>query len=218
MKALLKKEFLLNLHPTAILFPFFAVFVFIPNYPYEVMFFFSGLSVFFICLTARENGDFAFTCAMPVKKRDVALARMVLCVILQAAVLFLAGISTMVKELCLPQEMQINLAGMMANFSFLGFGLILLGVFNVIFFPTYFKSPDKVGVPFLIAAAVQFAIIAALIVLRFSAPLFEDILNTPDPANIGAKTVVFFIGVTFYLCITVFAAWKSMRNFEKYDL
>ena len=55
MKALLKKEFLLCLHPTCFIFLAFAAFVFLPNYPYEVMFFFSGLSVFFVCLTARQR-------------------------------------------------------------------------------------------------------------------------------------------------------------------
>ena len=62
MRALLIKEFLLCLHPTQILFLTFACFVFILNYPYEIAFFFSGLSVFFACLSARENGDATFSC------------------------------------------------------------------------------------------------------------------------------------------------------------
>ncbi|MDE5547885.1 MAG: hypothetical protein K2J30_02695 [Clostridia bacterium] len=72
---LLKKEWALCLHPTCFIFLAFAFFVFIPNYPYEVAYFFSGLAVFFVCLTARENGDFAYTCSKPVKQRAVALAR-----------------------------------------------------------------------------------------------------------------------------------------------
>ena len=100
MKALLKKEFRLCLHPTALIFLAFAGFVFIPSYPYEVMFFFSGLSVFFICLTARENGDASFSCALPVKKGDVARARIFMCVILQVALLALAACTTSVKQLC----------------------------------------------------------------------------------------------------------------------
>ncbi|MCI9504205.1 MAG: hypothetical protein HFE26_02280 [Clostridia bacterium] len=85
MAALLKKEFSLCLHPTGALFVLFSAFVFIPNYPYEVMFFFSGLSVFFICLTARENGDAAFTCCLPVGRKEAVLARMSMCALLQAA-------------------------------------------------------------------------------------------------------------------------------------
>lgn len=218
MKPLLRKEFLLNLHPTAILFPFFAAFVFIPNYPYEVMFFFSGLSVFFICLTARENGDLAFTCAMPVEKGRVALSRMLLCMIFQCVILLFAGITTTIKELCLPVEMQINMAGSMANFAFLGFGLVLLGVFNIIFFPLHFGNPNKVGIPFVLAGVTQFLIIITLIVLRFAVPLFRDILNTPDPAHMGAKSVVFMIGLVVYLGASGLSAVLSARRFAQFDL
>lgn len=56
--AMLKKEFPLCLHPAAIVFVLFGAFVFIPNYPYEVMFFFSGLGAYFICLSARGKRRF----------------------------------------------------------------------------------------------------------------------------------------------------------------
>ena len=45
MLNLIKKEIALCMHPTAFIFLFFAVLVFMPNYPYEVIFFFSCLSV-----------------------------------------------------------------------------------------------------------------------------------------------------------------------------
>ena len=68
MLNLIKKEIALCLHPTAFIFRAFAALVFVPNYPYEVIFFFSCLSVFFCCMMTRENGDIAFSCALPVKR------------------------------------------------------------------------------------------------------------------------------------------------------
>ena len=56
MLNLIKKEIALCMHPTAFIFLFFAVLVFMPNYPYEVIFFFSCLSIFFSCMMTRENG------------------------------------------------------------------------------------------------------------------------------------------------------------------
>ena len=218
MRALLKKEFALCLHPTCLLFLCFSAFVFIPNYPYEVMFFFSGLSVFFVCLTARENADAAFTCTLPVKKRDVAVARMLMCGILQISLLACAAVTTAIKERCFPVEMQINMAGIMANAAFLGFGAFILGVFNGIFFPVYYKNPQKVGKPFLLASAAEFFIIFLLIVLRFSVPLFRDTLNTPDPENMGVKCAVLGFGLAFYALSTAFAVRVSAKLFEKCDL
>lgn len=218
MKALLKKEFALCAHPTCFVFLQFACFVFIPNYPYEVMFFFSGLSVFFVCLTARENGDAAFTCTLPVKKSEVAAARMLMCGILQIALLVCAALTTAVKELCFPAEMQVNMAGMAANTAFLGFGALILGVFNVIFFPIYYTRPEKVGKPFILASAAEFAIIFALIALRFAAPFFRDVLNTPDPVHIGVKTAVLCVGLAVYALLGAIALRLSVKRFQRADL
>ncbi|MDE7296021.1 MAG: ABC-2 transporter permease [Clostridia bacterium] len=215
---LLKKEWALCLHPTCFIFLAFAFFVFIPNYPYEVAYFFSGLAVFFVCLTARENGDFAYTCSMPVKKRDVALARIVFCVCFQIALVLLSGLAICLKQVLLPPEMQTNMAGSCANLALLGHGCVLLGLFNIIFFPLYFQKPERVGVPFMIAAIAQFCVIALLCALRFTAPVYSDALTVPDPANIGIKAVFFCVGLVVYLACTVISCVLSMRRFERVNL
>ncbi len=218
MKALLKKEFMLCLHPTAFIFLAFCLFVFIPNYPYEVMFFFSGLSIFFISLTARENGDAEFTATMPEMKGKIPCARILMAVVFQAALLLLAAITTTVKGLALPTEMQVNLAGNPANLAFLGYGALLVGIFNIVFFPMHYKNPNKVGVPFLVAALVQFFIIAVLIALRWTAPLFTERLASLDPAFMGEKAIVFTIGIIAYALLTLLAIKRSVHNFSKFDL
>ena len=215
---LLKKEFSLCLHATSIMFLAFCAFVFIPNYPYEVMFFFSGLSVFFICLTARENGDTAFSCTLPVKKREVALSRVLFCAVFQVALLLLTGVTVAIKEAYFPIEAQVNLAGSTANLALLGHGGVLLGLFNLIFFPWHFKDPNKVGLPFLVGAIVQFIVIGVLIVLRHICPVYCDLLVAPDPENMGVKAIFFSVGLAFYLSATALAAYLSMKRFEKTDL
>lgn len=217
MLKMLKKEFTLCLHPTAILFLFMAFMVFIPNYPYEVIFFFSGLSIFFICLTARENGDLAFSCLLPVKKSLVPLARILMAVILQTVLLVLTAVAITVKQLVLPADMQVNLAGNMANIAFLGFGAIVCGVFNVTFFPLHFKRPDKVGVPFVVASAAVFVLIGILIVLRWTVPFFSETICTVDPTNIVSKIIVLVVGLCLYALMTVCAAIVSVKHFEKVD-
>lgn len=79
------------------------------------------------------------------------------------------------------------MAGSTANLAFLGYCALLAGVFNLIFFPLYYRNPQKVGVPFLLAGAAQFLLIALLTAFRFTVPLFRDVLNLPDPANMGAE-------------------------------
>ena len=217
MKNLLKKEFALCLHPTAILFLFLAFLVFVPNYPYEVVFFFSGLSIFFISLTARENGDLAFTCGLPVKKSYVPLARILMAVMLQCALFFMTALAIAIKEIVFPAEMQVNLAGSAANVALLGHGALILGAFNLIFFPMHFQDPQKVGIPFVIATVAMYALIGITIVLRWTVPFFSETVNTTDPANLGAKFAIFGIGLALYIIFTFLAARLSMRRFEKVD-
>lgn len=218
MKALLKKEWLLCLHPTAFLFLAFGLFVFIPNYPYEVMFFFSGLSVFFVCLTARENGDAAFSSALPVKRERVAHARVLMCAMFQTALWLVAGIFTAIKQACFLPELQFNAAGSTANIAFLGYGAIIMGTFNLTFFPLHYKNTNKVGIPFVLASALEFLLIALLITFRYAVPLFRDVLNQPDPADIGAKAVVLCIGLVYYGVCTYLSARISGKIFAKTDL
>ena len=218
MKALLKKEFRLCLHPTALIFLAFAGFVFIPSYPYEVMFFFSGLSVFFICLTARENGDASFSCVLPVKKGDVARARIFMCVILQVALLALAACTTSVKQLCFSSQAQVNQAGFMANTAFLGGGAFILGLFDLIFFPLYWGAPEKVGVPFLLASIAEFILIAVFLICRHTVPFVRDVLNTPDPNAMSIKLAVFGAGLFFYVLAVWGAVRLSVKRFCRIDL
>ncbi len=216
MKALIKKEFSLCLHPTAFVFLAFAALVFVPNYPYEVIFFFSGLSVFFISLSARENGDPSFTCSLPVKKRNVPLARIIVAATFQCALLALTAICIAIKQATFPEAMLINLAGNSANLAFCGFGAFLLGAFNLTFFPLHCSRPNTVGAPFVVSTAVQFVLIGLLILIRHL-PFYVPIASS-DPENYGVKLVVLFAGLALYGAMTAISAALSARRFERVDL
>ena len=218
MLNLIKKEIALCLHPTAFIFLSFALLVFVPNYPYEVIFFFSCLSVFFCCMMTRENGDIAFSCALPVKKEHIPLAKMLVVIGLQCIILLLAGIIGAVKGAVLPAEQYVNQAGISANIVLSGNGAILLGIFNLMFFPRYFKKPDKIGVPFVIGAIVVFLLIGVFIVLRWATPLYSITLNGRNSENTGAKAVALIIGFAVYIVLSVMSGKLSMKHFQKTDV
>ena len=217
MLNLIRKELTLCMHPTAFIFLFFAVLVFVPNYPYEVIFFFSCLSVFFCCMMTRENGDIAFSCALPVKKEHIPLAKMLVVFGLQGIILLLVGIFGAVKGAALPVEQYINQAGISANLALVGNGAVLLGVFNLIFFPRYFRSPDKIGVPFVIGAVVVFLLIGIFIVLRWATPLYSVTLNGLNSVNSGAKASALIIGMAIYTIMSAISCKLSMKHFQRHD-
>ncbi len=204
--------------PDGFFFLFFAVLVFVPNYPYEVIFFFSCLSVFFCCMMGRENGDIAFSCALPVKKEHIPLAKMLVVFGLQGIILLLVGIIGAVKGAVLPAEQYVNQAGISANLALVGNGAVLLGVFNLIFFPRYFKSPDRIGVPFVIGAVVVFFLIGVFIVSRWATPLYSITLNGLNSQNIGAKAAALTIGIVIYIVLSAISCKLSMRHFQRIDV
>ena len=218
MLNLIKKELSLCLHPTAFVFLFFAVLVFVPNYPYEVIFFFSCLSIFFCCLMTRENGDIAFSCTLPIKKEHIPFAKMIVVFGLQCIILLLVAIIGAIKGAVLPAEQYVNQAGISANLALVGNGAILLGIFNLIFFPCYFKKPDKIGVPFVIAAIVIFLLIGVFIVLRWVTPLYSITLNGLNSENTGAKIAALAIGIVVYAVLSAVSCKLSMKNFQKIDV
>ena len=217
MVKLIKKELELCMHPTAFIFLSFAALVFVPNYPYEVIFFFSCLSVFFCCMMTRENGDISFSCALPVKKEHIPLAKILVTIGSQCIILLLVGIIGAVKGAVLPAEQYVNQAGISANLALVGNGAILLGVFNLIFFPRYFKSPDKIGVPFVIGAIVVFLLIGVFIVLRWVTPLYSTTLNELNTVNTGAKAAALIIGMAIYAIMSTISCKLSMRRLQEYD-
>lgn len=82
----------------------------------------------------------------------------------------------------------------------------------------YFRDVRKVGVPFLIASAVEFVLIGLSVTLRFAFPFVRDVVNTPDPANMAVKLAVLGIGLCLYGVFTWIAMVLGKRNFIKNDL
>lgn len=140
MKELLKKEISLVLHPTNWLFLALSALVLVPNYPYYVTFFYTGLGIFFLCLSGRENKDLEYTVALPVEKRDVVRARILVALLLEAAQVLLVGLFVAVSQRALKQK---NLVGMDANLSLLGLSLPMLGLFNAVFSGCISKIPSR---------------------------------------------------------------------------
>lgn len=215
MKNLLYKELRLAIHPTSLLFLGLSAMMLIPNYPLSVTFFYSCLSVFFLCLSGRENKDILYTMLLPVRKRDLVQARILTVVLLQLAQLLLCLPFLFLRGLYPPEG---NLVGMDANIALLGFGLVLLGAFNFVFFRQYYRDPGKVGVPFLLGCgAVLFCILLTESLPHF-VPFVRDRLDTPDPLFLPQKLLTLGAGALVYALLTLFSLWSSQRRFEVLDL
>ena len=215
MKTLLQKELRLALHPTAPLFLALSAMLLIPNYPYYVVFFYTSLAVFFICLTGRENQDVFYSVLLPIGKADVVKARFATVILLELLQVLLAVPFAVLRQTVIAAP---NEAGMDANIALFGIAFLLLGLFNLVFFGLYYKEVQKVGKSFAISCVVTFAGICLAETLTFVLPFFRDQLDTRDPLYLPQKLLVLAVGIVLFCLLTGLAYRRAKRDFQAQDL
>lgn len=212
---LLKKEFRLCMHPAAWIMLGLCLLILIPSYPYTVSFFYMTLGIFFISQGGRENHDASYTLSLPVSRSEAVKGRILFCCCLEVMQLAAAAVIVLLKSLLGAGP---NGAGMDANIALLGEGLILFSLFNLIFFPGYYRDIRKIGKPFIIASIAVFLYITAGVAATYAVPLVRDRLDTPDPEHMAIKLVFFGASAVVYAAFTGLAVRLSVKRFEKLDL
>ena len=212
---LLAKEFRLCTHPTVFIMLGLSAMVLIPNYPYAVSYFYMTLAIYFVCLTGRENHDPTYTLTLPVSRREIVRGRMLFACCLEAAQLIFSGLCVWLKTKISAEP---NLAGLDANLALPGQGLILFGLFNLIFFPAWYKDIQKIGGAFIKASVAVFLYITAGVVATYALPFVRDRLDTPDPQFVTEKLIYLGITLAFFIAATLLAVRLSEKRFEGQDL
>lgn len=217
MKSLLYKEFKLSLHPTAIIFLFLSAMMLIPNYPYLVIFFYTSLAIFFICLNGRENHDIFYTMSLPVAKKDIVKSRFGMCIILQLVQVLIA-VPFVILRNKYPIPNETNSAGLDANIALFGFAFIMLGIFNLVFFTKFYKDPNKVGKAFVLSVVATMLFMFIIEASVHICPFMKYRIDTKDPTNLTYKLIILFFGIIFFVAATIISYNKSSKSFEVFDL
>ena len=212
---LLMKEWKLCMHPTGYIMLLCAALILVPGYPYGVSCFYMGLAIYFICLTARENHDAAYTLTLPVTRREAVKARILFCTALEVADLLLMGVFILIKNAIGNMP---NPAGLDAGLALIGEGLIIFALFNMIFFPMYYRDINKPGKAFLFASSAVFLWIILEVVGSYTVPFIRDVLDQPDPRNMSDKALFTFGGLALFIAGTARSIQASAKRFEEQDL
>lgn len=210
---LLWKELRLAAHPSLYVFVCMGALVLIPAYPYGIVFFFALLGIFQSIMYARETRDIYFTALLPVRKRDVVKAKLLLAAFAEILQLLLSLPFAFLRTLYLPEG---NPVGIEANAAYYGFGLMIFGVFNLTFFTRFFKTAYKAGTAFLIAlipcALGIFAMEAAV-----HAPGLAW-LDETSPEALARQLPVLLAGAAVYAGTWFWTLAAAGKRFEKVDL
>ncbi len=215
MKHLIRKEWELVVTPVPLLFLLLSALLLIPSYPYFVTFFYSFLGIFLMMQAARENKDLAFSMLLPLPKRAMVTARFSTVVTLQLLQLLACVPFAMIRASYghIP-----NPVGFEANVSFFGVGLLILGLYNVTFFPMHYKTGYDLGKPFVLSAVWQFLFIAVAETLSHIVPYLNTVCQSYAPADQLRQLPLLLAGIAVYAGLTDLAWRRSVKRFEVVDL
>ena len=134
---------------------------------------------------------------------------------LEAADLLLMGVFVLVKNALGSMP---NPAGLDAGLALIGEGMIIFALFNMIFFPLYYRDINKPGKAFLLASAAVFAWIILEVVGTYAIPFFRDVLDQPDPKCMSEKALFTLGALALFLAGTALAARRAEKWFASVDL
>ncbi len=213
MMNLLYKELRLAVHPTFYVFMFMGALVLIPAYPYGVVFMFGCLAPYITCQFGRETRDTYYSALLPIKKSDVVLGKCLMAAFMQLSQLLLSIPFAFLRLLILPSG---NVVGIEANVAYYGFGLIIYGMFDLIFFTKFYKTAFKVGVAFLLGAIPM----TLGIIFMEALPHFPALtwLDSTGPDMLPRQWPILAAGLVFYPLALFTACRLSAKRFAQVDL
>lgn len=210
---LLRKELRLAAHPSLYMFMAMGALVLIPAYPYGVVFFFGGLGVFQTVMFGRETRDVFYTALLPVRKGDGVRGKILLAVFSQLTQLALSLPFAFLRTLYMAEG---NPAGIEANAAYYGFGLMLYGMFNLVFFTRFYRTAYRAGTSFLMALIPLTLGIATMeVAVHFPGMGWLDSVAGPDLVR---QIPILVLGVLVYIASNLLACRLGARNFSRVDL
>lgn len=213
MSDLLVKELRLAAHPSVYIFLCMGALVLIPAYPYGVVFFFGCLGLFQTFMFGRETRDVFYTALLPRPKGDVVKGKIILAVFLQLGQMALSLPFAFFRTLYLPDG---NPVGMEANVAWYGCGLVIYGIFNLVFFIRFYKTAYKVGSAFVIAL-IPVALGIVFMEAAVHVPGLEW-LDGLDKASLLRQIPVLLAGAAVYAGCCFLACKAAQRRFARVDL
>lgn len=217
MRRLVKKEFTLAAAPLTYVFLAFALMTMIPGYPVLMCGFFICLGILYTFQFSREYNDVLYTALLPVRKRDVVRARYFFVVCIQLAGVLFCALLTLLRMTALKEASVYRTNPLMnANPAFLGYMLVIMALFNILFLGGFYKTAYYYGKPFVLFCAAAFAVVVLGETLHHIPGM--EWLNAVSGDGVLRQIMVLLGGAAVYAAGTMLSLNRSERRFEELDL
>lgn len=219
MSALLLKEFRLVVHPSTYVMVILGSLVLIPNWPYAVISLYGVLTAFFNAQNAREMHDLSYSFALPVSRADMVRARVLVMVLIEVALVGIMALGLVARSILGIDEIALSqpMVGLPANVALLGCSLAALGIFNAAFFPLYYRDPNKIGIPFLLACIPFFIFCVLFEAIPYIPGDIFAALSVLGFANAGVQISALCVGVVIFALLSTLAVHCARSAFADFD-
>ncbi len=214
---LLKKDLMLATSPLSWCFTAFGLMALIPGYPILVGAFFVSLGIYQSFQYAREANDILYSALLPIRKRDVVKTKYLSTVMFQLLSFVLFALCTAIRMTVWKNAAPYAENPLMAaNFTFLGFVLLIYTAFNTVFLGGFFKTAYYFGKSFVLFIVTAFLIVAVGEALHHFPGL--GWLNAVSGADAVRQLPLFAVCAAAYIIGTLLSLRKSQTRFELIDL
>jgi hypothetical protein len=208
MSNLLYKELRLSVHWFFFLLPILlACLMFIPGWIYSFVFmYFFWISISQICAGYTARQDNSFNAMLPVTKKSIVQAKISAILIIQGIHIVTALIFGMIHNRLYGQAnwfFDINVA-------FFGMMILLYAIFNILFFPQYFKTAYFFGKPVILGVVVT---LIYSFILEFGVFKYEFMRNIFE-GDISTQWIIVAIALVLSALLMFITVKKSIHNYE----
>ena len=227
MKALLYKEFKLAMHPMCYVFLFAVpLMMLIPSYPVAVGFIYllSCYPILFLGANkGQQSNDLLFSTLLPVRKKDIVLARLFTVSIMQfiymAIMACLLPVAFMIQKSITVESGEVLTPGIgLEGFvSILAIALIGFSLADLIFFPIYYKKGRSIVLSTLMTI-LGFAIYLCVFTIFLPyIPGFDGYTNFLCNSGVGVQFIVLGAAIVISVILHFFVYKISAKRLEKVD-
>ena len=229
MKALIYKEFKLSMHPMCYVFMFaFPLMVLIPSFPLGIgsIYILSAYPILFLGANkGQQSNDLLYSTLLPVRKKDIVLARIITVMVMQFAFLLLEAALTPLANIIQgsistssqgagPKNPGIGTDGIV---SLIALSLLGYGIADLIFFPIYYKKGRSIVMSTLLMILGYVLYIGIFTIALPMIPGCEWYLKIMSGSGYGVQFII--LGVVLALDALIhFLVYKiSAKRLENVD-
>ena len=227
MKALIYKELKLAMHPICYLFVFlFPLMVFIPNFPLGIGFIYilTNYPVLFLGANkGQQSNDLLYSTLLPVRKKDIVLARMIIVLLMQIAFILVMStlypleyyIQSTVRAMNPDQPNLFVNAGLSIDSYVLCVAIAVVGyaIADLIFFPIYYKQGKSIVMSTLLTIFGFVLFIGLFTIILPYIPGFEFM----NKQSIGVQFICLGAAIGISILIHILVYKISSKRLEKVD-